>query len=84
MPQGLSCSGPYFNAWLTRIYRKYNIVVDQTWYALIHACRGGIQGAQRSESFNQKLATIRSEDESVKAELSSCGAACYQRSNIYG
>ena len=29
LPQGLSCSGPYFQAWLTRIFRKYNIVLGQ-------------------------------------------------------
>ena len=32
LPQGLSCSGPYFHSWLTRVYRKYNIVIDQTRY----------------------------------------------------
>ena len=32
LPQGLSVSGPYFQAWLTRIFRKYDIVMNQTKY----------------------------------------------------
>ena len=32
LPQGLSCSGPYFQAWLTRIFRKYNIVLGHGHY----------------------------------------------------
>ena len=30
LPQGLSSAGSYFSAWLTRIYRKYDIVMNQT------------------------------------------------------
>jgi hypothetical protein len=26
VPQGLSCAGPFFQAWIVRIFRKYNIV----------------------------------------------------------
>eukprot|EP01048_Picozoa_sp_COSAG05_P009997 COSAG05_NODE_856_length_6943_cov_105.649912_4_plen_712_part_00 len=32
LPQGLSVSGPYFQAWLTRLFRKYNVVMNQTIY----------------------------------------------------
>ena len=32
LPQGLSVSGPYFQAWLTRIFRKYDVVMNQTIY----------------------------------------------------
>ena len=35
--KGLSCSGPYFQAWLTRIFRKYNIVLGQTRYVPVDA-----------------------------------------------
>jgi hypothetical protein len=32
LPQGLSCAGPFFQAWIVRIFRKYNIVINQTKY----------------------------------------------------
>ena len=32
LPQGLSVSGPYFQAWLTRLFRKYDVVMNQTIY----------------------------------------------------
>ena len=72
LPQGLSCSGPYFNAWLTRIYRKYKIVIDQTQYMPVEEESKALNALGKIELFNRKLATFKSEDECATAALSSC------------
>ena len=79
LPQGLSCSGPYFNAWLTRIYRKYKIVIDQTQYMPVYEESKALSSLGKITSFSHELATLNSENESASAALSSCGVARYAR-----
>jgi hypothetical protein len=59
LPQGLSCSGPYFHSWLTRVYRKYNIVIDQTRYMPVEQESAAISALSELEVFNDKLLSMK-------------------------